>query len=61
MKYVREIMGHNRIYARQKKRRNLTMSLKMGRVHLQNAVPIRLGEGFEASSRVLARDIRRSK
>ncbi|MDA2556056.1 lyase family protein, partial [Bacillus cereus] len=30
--------------------------IKMGRTHLQDAVPIRLGQEFEAYSRVLARD-----
>ncbi len=33
--------------------------LKMGRTHLQDAVPIRLGQEFMAYSKVLARDIRR--
>ncbi len=33
----------------------------MGRTHLQDAVPIRLGQEFEAYSRVLARDIKRIK
>jgi aspartate ammonia-lyase len=33
--------------------------IKMGRTHLQDAVPIRLGQEFEAYSRVLARDINR--
>ncbi|TBL80356.1 aspartate ammonia-lyase [Paenibacillus thalictri] len=33
--------------------------LKMGRTHLQDAVPIRLGQQFESYSRVLARDIKR--
>jgi len=35
--------------------------IKMGRTHLQDAVPIRLGQEFEAYSRVIARDIRRIK
>lgn len=35
--------------------------IKMGRTHLQDAVPIRLGQSFEAYSRVLARDIHRIK
>lgn len=35
--------------------------IKMGRTHLQDAVPIRLGQEFEAYSRVLARDINRIK
>jgi aspartate ammonia-lyase len=33
--------------------------LKMGRTHLQDAVPIRLGQEFEAYARVLSRDIER--
>lgn len=33
--------------------------IKMGRTHLQDAVPIRLGQEFEAFARVVARDIKR--
>ncbi|MFD2443924.1 aspartate ammonia-lyase [Bacillus sp. CGMCC 1.16607] len=33
--------------------------IKMGRTHLQDAVPIRLGQEFESYRRVLARDIKR--
>ncbi len=33
--------------------------IKMGRTHLQDAVPIRLGQEFRAYSRVVARDIKR--
>ncbi|MCG7407209.1 aspartate ammonia-lyase [Paenibacillus sp. ACRRX] len=33
--------------------------IKMGRTHLQDAVPIRLGQEFEAYCRMLARDIKR--
>lgn len=33
--------------------------IKMGRTHLQDAVPIRLGQEFEAYARVLKRDINR--
>ncbi|MFJ5713014.1 aspartate ammonia-lyase [Neobacillus sp. NPDC093127] len=33
--------------------------IKMGRTHLQDAVPIRLGQEFEAYSRVLERDMKR--
>ncbi|MGM8366234.1 aspartate ammonia-lyase [Virgibacillus sp. W0181] len=33
--------------------------VKMGRTHLQDAVPIRLGQEFEAYSRVIQRDINR--
>lgn len=35
--------------------------IKMGRTHLQDAVPIRLGQEFEAYSRVIDRDIKRIK
>jgi aspartate ammonia-lyase len=35
--------------------------IKMGRTHLQDAVPIRLGQEFEAYSRVVERDIKRIK
>ncbi|MYL64335.1 aspartate ammonia-lyase [Bacillus hwajinpoensis] len=35
--------------------------IKMGRTHLQDAVPIRLGQEFQAYSRVIARDIKRIK
>lgn len=35
--------------------------IKMGRTHLQDAVPIRLGQEFEAYARVLQRDINRIK
>jgi aspartate ammonia-lyase len=35
--------------------------IKMGRTHLQDAVPIRLGQEFEAYSRMVARDIKRIK
>ncbi|GIO06363.1 aspartate ammonia-lyase [Brevibacillus reuszeri] len=35
--------------------------IKMGRTHLQDAVPIRLGQEFEAYRRVLDRDIKRIK
>lgn len=33
--------------------------IKMGRTHLQDAVPIRLGQEFQAYARVLGRDIDR--
>ncbi|MFK3960010.1 aspartate ammonia-lyase [Guptibacillus hwajinpoensis] len=35
--------------------------IKMGRTHLQDAVPIRLGQEFQAYSRVIARDMKRIK
>ncbi|MGZ9584427.1 aspartate ammonia-lyase [Paenibacillus marinisediminis] len=33
--------------------------IKMGRTHLQDAVPVRLGQSFEAYSRMLGRDMKR--
>lgn len=43
----------------QQKAKQFDHVIKMGRTHLQDAVPIRLGQEFEAYSRVLDRDIRR--
>ncbi|MGE8081657.1 aspartate ammonia-lyase [Peribacillus loiseleuriae] len=43
----------------QEKARQFDHVIKMGRTHLQDAVPIRLGQEFMAYSRVLARDIER--
>lgn len=42
-----------------RKAREFEPVIKMGRTHLQDAVPIRLGQEFEAYSRVLERDIQR--
>lgn len=42
-----------------KKAKEFDHVIKMGRTHLQDAVPIRLGQEFEAYSRVLSRDIKR--
>ncbi|MGI8386712.1 aspartate ammonia-lyase [Robertmurraya sp. P23] len=42
-----------------KKAQQFDHIIKMGRTHLQDAVPIRLGQEFEAYSRVLERDIKR--
>jgi aspartate ammonia-lyase len=42
-----------------KKAQEFDHIIKMGRTHLQDAVPIRLGQEFEAYSRVLERDIKR--
>jgi len=42
-----------------KKAQQFDHVIKMGRTHLQDAVPIRLGQEFEAYSRVLERDIKR--
>lgn len=42
-----------------KKAQEFDSVIKMGRTHLQDAVPIRLGQEFEAYRRVLERDIRR--
>ncbi|MGU3440798.1 aspartate ammonia-lyase [Bacillus cereus] len=44
-----------------KKAKEFDHVIKMGRTHLQDAVPIRPGQEFEAYSRVLARDIKRIK
>jgi len=43
----------------QEKAKQFDPIIKMGRTHLQDAVPIRLGQEFEAYSRVLSRDIKR--
>ncbi|OXS74247.1 aspartate ammonia-lyase [Domibacillus enclensis] len=43
----------------QAKAKEFDSILKMGRTHLQDAVPIRLGQEFEAYRRVLMRDIER--
>lgn len=45
----------------QQKAQEFSEVIKMGRTHLQDAVPIRLGQEFEAYSRVLGRDIKRIK
>ncbi|ASS95552.1 aspartate ammonia-lyase [Peribacillus simplex] len=42
-----------------KKAQQFDNVIKMGRTHLQDAVPIRLGQEFEAYSRVIERDIKR--
>lgn len=42
-----------------KKAKQFDHVIKMGRTHLQDAVPIRLGQEFEAYSRALERDIKR--
>lgn len=43
----------------QQKAEQFAHVIKMGRTHLQDAVPIRLGQEFEAYSRVIGRDIQR--
>ena len=43
----------------QQKAEQFAHVIKMGRTHLQDAVPIRLGQEFEAYSRVIRRDIQR--
>lgn len=45
----------------QAKAKEFDYVVKMGRTHLQDAVPIRLGQEFEAYSRVVSRDIKRIK
>lgn len=42
-----------------KKAQQFSHVIKMGRTHLQDAVPIRLGQEFEAYGRMIARDIKR--
>ncbi|QWC22267.1 aspartate ammonia-lyase [Bacillus haikouensis] len=42
-----------------KKEQEFDHVIKMGRTHLQDAVPVRLGQEFEAYSRVVERDIKR--
>jgi aspartate ammonia-lyase len=42
-----------------KKAQEFDSVIKMGRTHLQDAVPVRLGQEFEAYSRVVERDIKR--
>ncbi|GEN34641.1 aspartate ammonia-lyase [Aneurinibacillus danicus] len=44
-----------------KKAKEFDHIIKMGRTHLQDAVPIRLGQEFEAYRRVLERDMKRIK
>lgn len=52
----------NRMHqAFEKKAKEFDSVLKMGRTHLQDAIPIRLGQEFKAYSRVISRDIRRIK
>ncbi|WP_129692080.1 aspartate ammonia-lyase [Gottfriedia acidiceleris] len=51
MKYMRDVFDL--------KAKEFDHVIKMGRTHLQDAVPIRLGQEFEAYSRVLGRDIKR--
>ncbi|MBM7715497.1 aspartate ammonia-lyase [Bacillus thermophilus] len=43
------------------KQKEFDHMIKMGRTHLQDAVPIRLGQEFGAYSRVIERDIKRIK
>lgn len=50
---------HHMLQAFKEKAITFNHVLKMGRTHLQDAVPIRLGQEFEAYSRVIARDIKR--
>lgn len=45
----------------QQKAQEFSNVIKMGRTHLQDAVPIRLGQEFEAYARVIARDMKRVK
>jgi aspartate ammonia-lyase len=45
----------------QQKAEEFSDVIKMGRTHLQDAVPIRLGQEFDAYGRVISRDIKRVK
>lgn len=45
----------------QEKAKEFNSVIKMGRTHLQDAVPIRLGQEFSAYAQVLGRDIKRIK
>lgn len=45
----------------ERKAKEFDRVIKMGRTHLQDAVPIRLGQEFAAYARVLGRDIKRIK
>ncbi|MDT2047179.1 aspartate ammonia-lyase [Priestia aryabhattai] len=49
----------NMVEVFKKKAKQFDPIIKMGRTHLQDAVPIRLGQEFAAYSRVLERDIKR--
>lgn len=49
----------NMVSVFRKKAEQFDHIIKMGRTHLQDAIPIRLGQEFEAYSRVLERDIKR--
>ncbi|MDQ0245473.1 aspartate ammonia-lyase [Bacillus fengqiuensis] len=51
MKYMHEVF--------KAKAKEFDHVIKMGRTHLQDAVPVRLGQEFEAYSRVLERDMKR--
>ncbi|MGM0901197.1 MAG: aspartate ammonia-lyase [Bacillota bacterium] len=53
MQYMLEVFN--------KKAQQFDHVIKMGRTHLQDAVPIRLGQEFEAYSRVIERDMKRIK
>ena len=53
MKIMRDVFSQ--------KAREFDAVIKMGRTHLQDAVPIRLGQEFEAYTRVIERDIERIK
>ncbi|TMU84421.1 aspartate ammonia-lyase [Bacillus sp. BHET2] len=53
------ITMENMLHVFKKKAQEFDHIIKMGRTHLQDAVPIRLGQEFEAYSRVVERDIKR--
>ncbi len=61
IKLLDRLMGEfrNLIYALQEKAREFDGVVKMGRTHLQDAVPIRLGQELKAFARALERDVER--
>ena len=61
IKLLDKLMGEfrNLINALQEKAREFDGVVKMGRTHLQDAVPIRLGQELKAFSRALERDVER--
>ncbi|SHJ96493.1 aspartate ammonia-lyase [Anaerobranca californiensis DSM 14826] len=52
---------NNLVNALKEKEEEFNGILKMGRTHLQDAVPIRLGQEFGAYARLISRDIKRIK
>ncbi|QII47701.1 aspartate ammonia-lyase [Bacillus paralicheniformis] len=61
LNHLRQLLStmEHMLGAFRKKAEEFDSVIKMGRTHLQDAVPIRLGQEFEAYSRVIERDIQR--